>query len=258
MRISIDVQMHYRFSRPNTVFLALETARTDGQQVLDSTMQLGDARVDRIIGDDAIGERIWARVPGLEMRLTYRAMLDISRPVTSLDGLRAMPLHMIPGAVAPYLRPSRYCQSDKFMAFVEKRFGHLVGGQKVAAMRDWVEAEMSYVPGSSHADTDVLDTFAARQGVCRDYVHLFCALVRAAQIPARAVAAYGADVWPQDFHAVAEVWLDNGWHLVDPTGMCAQDAIAVVGVGRDAYDIAFMDSEAPAEMLFQQVQVSRV
>ncbi len=258
MQIAIDVQMHYRFPRPNTVFLALEAARMEGQWVHDSSMWLGDAVVDRIIGDSGVGERIWAQVPGLEMQLSYRATLDITRNAYPLVGLPAVPVHMIPGEVAPYLRPSRYCQSDKFVAFVEKRFGHLVGGQKVEAIRDWIEAELSYVPGSSNVDTDVLDTFAARQGVCRDYVHLFCTMVRAAQIPARAVAAYGPDVRPQDFHAVGEVWLDGAWHLVDPTGMCGPDSLAVVAVGRDAYDIAFMDSQAPAELLWQQVQVTRL
>ena len=34
MRIQIDVAMQYRFMRPNTIFLAIEAARYDGQDVL--------------------------------------------------------------------------------------------------------------------------------------------------------------------------------------------------------------------------------
>ncbi|MGS4945484.1 transglutaminase-like domain-containing protein [Meridianimarinicoccus sp. RP-17] len=258
MRIQIDLALHYRFSQPNTVFLALEACNTDGQAIVQSELYPGDSALTRIPGDSNVGERIWARVPGYELSLQYRALVDITRSRAVLEGRSAMPRHLIPGDVAPYLRPSRYCQSDKFMGFVQKRFGHLSGGDKVAAMRAWIEDELTYVPGSSDADTNVLETFAGRQGVCRDYAHLMCSMVRAAEIPARMVAAYSPYVVPPDFHAVAEVWLDGQWHLVDATGMCGADTLAIIAVGRDAYDIAFMDSQAPANMLSQSVFVTRV
>lgn len=257
MRIQIDVKLHYRFMRPNTVMLALQAGAVDGQQVLHESLDIGDADLSPIVGDAGIGERVWARLPGYEMDLKYRALLDITRPSSVLEHLQAAPLYLIPGDVAPYLRPSRYCQSDKFQTFVETRFGEFSGGQKISAILEWIKAEMTYVPGSSHSGTDVLETFAERQGVCRDYAHLVCTLARAAQIPARMVAVYSPDVMPSDFHAVAEVWLSGKWHLVDATGMCGADTMAVIAVGRDAYDIAFMDSEAPAEMLFQSVWVTR-
>ncbi|QEW18877.1 Transglutaminase-like superfamily protein [Marinibacterium anthonyi] len=265
MRLQIDVDLHYRFTRPNTVFLALEAARTDGQKILTATLDIGDAAITRIHGDAHVGERIWAQIPRTEMRLTYTASLDITRPANGLTTLAAAPLHDIPGQVAPYLRPSRYCQSDKFVTFVARRFQDHSGGAKVAAIRDWIEANLTYVPGSSDADTNVLETFAGRQGVCRDYAHLMCSMVRAAQIPARMVAVYSPDVVPPDFHAVTQVWLRDddddsgggGWHLVDATGMCSADSMAIIAVGRDAYDIAFMDSQAPAELLSQSVQVTR-
>jgi transglutaminase-like putative cysteine protease len=257
MRIQIDVAMQYRFMRPNTIFLAIEAAKCDGQVVLHENLYLGEIPVNRIAGDSDVGERIWAQVPWNELTMNYHAQVDITRPNLTLAELDAVPAHLIPGAVAPYLRPSRYCQSDKFVTFVERRFGQLSGGQKVAAMRDWIEDNLTYVPGSSDADTNVLETFAGRQGVCRDYAHLMCTMVRAAQIPARMVAAYSPDVTPPDFHAMAEVWLDGQWHLVDATGMCSADSTAIIAVGRDAYDIAFLDSQAPAEMLYQSVLVMR-
>ncbi len=39
--------------------------------------------------------------------------------------------------------------------------------------------------------------------------------------------------------------------------MCQADSLAVVAVGRDAYDIAFMESQAPATLLSQSVSVIR-
>lgn len=258
MRIQIDVAMTYRFPNPNTVFLALEAAKIDGQEIEYESLLLGDATVSRITGDSGVGERVFALVPGTEMILNYSALVNITRPHNGIESLDAAPLHMIPGEVVPYLRPSRYCQSDKFVSFVRKRFGNLQGGVKVAAIRDWIESNLSYVPGSSDADTNVLETFAGRQGVCRDYAHLMCSMVRAAQIPARMVAVYSPNVTPQDFHAVAEVWLGGEWVLVDATGMCNPDDMAVIAVGRDAYDIAFMESQEPAELLYQSVMAKPV
>lgn len=258
MRIQIDVALHYRFDVANTVFLALEAAQTEGQVVERAGIELGNATVSRIGGDAGVGERIWARVPGPDFVVTYQSVCDITRDDAPLDRLSAAPLHDIPTEAAPYLRPSRYCQSDKFGALVKKRFGHVSGGAKVAAIRDWIEDNLSFVPGSSDADTNVLETFAGREGVCRDYAHLMCSMVRAAEIPARMVAVYGPGVTPQDFHAVTQVWLDDAWHLVDATGMCSPDSMAIVAVGRDAYDIAFMGSQENATMLYQSVEVKPV
>lgn len=262
MLLQIDVDLHYRFTRPNTVFLALEAAWTDGQEVVEGWLDIGSSDITRIHGDAHVGERIWARIPDQDLRLTYRATLNITRFDTGLYDTRAAALHAIPGHVAPYLRPSRYCQSDKFVTFVARRFQDHAGGAKVAAIRDWIENNLTYVPGSSDTDTNVLETFAGREGVCRDYAHLMCAMVRAAQIPARMVSVYSPDVSPPDFHAVTQVWLETdwsgAWYLVDPTGMCRADSMAVIAVGRDAYDIAFMDSEAPAQLMSQSVCVTRV
>ena len=145
-----------------------------------------------------------------------------------------------------------------FPAYVGSRFGSLDGGAKIAAIRDWVEEEMDYVPGASHAGTTALDTFAGRQGVCRDYAHMVCAMARAANIPARYASDYGPDVDPPDFHAVAQVWLDGAWHLVDATGMCGADEMVIVAVGRDACDSPFMETGGPAQLIYQNIQVTRL
>jgi transglutaminase-like putative cysteine protease len=257
MLIQIKVAMQYRFMQPNTVLLALEAAHYDGQQIVNAHININDTEVSRFAGDADVGQRIIARARSHDMNLTYSAQVDVTRSSRPLHLLQAAPLHLVPGAVIPYLRASRYCQSDKFTHFVDSRFGALAGGQKIAAIRDWIEGELTYVPGSSDADTSVLETFAGRVGVCRDYAHLMCTMARAAQIPARMVAAYSPDITPPDFHALAEVWLEGAWHLVDATGMCSPESTAVIAVGRDAYDIAFMESQVPAEMLYQSVSVVR-
>lgn len=58
---------------------------------------------------------------------------------------------------------------------------------------------------------------------------------------------------PPDFHAVVEVFLDGAWHLIDPTGMARADNMALIAVGRDAVDIAFMTTNSFAELQRQNV-----
>lgn len=116
---------------------------------------------------------------------------------------------------------------------------------------------MSYVPASSSPATTVVDTFAAREGICRDYAHMVCALARAAGIPARFASVYAPDVDPPDFHAVAQVWLEGGWQFVDATGMSRPDEAVLIAVGRDACDAAFLETDLPAEPVAQSVAVRR-
>ena len=101
-------------------------------------------------------------------------------------------------------------------------------------------------------------TFAERRGVCRDYAHLLVALARAGGIPARCVSAYAPGVDPPDFHAVAELWIDGGWHLIDATGMASCADLARVAVERDATDIAFMTVFGTATLNWQNVAVTKL
>lgn len=177
--------------------------------------------------------------------------------MVDLPSLAQVPVHELPGEVVKFLMPSRYCQSDMFEDFVSSEFGSLTGGALVSVMRDWIEQNIEYVRGSSDEKTTVVDTFVKRQGICRDYAHLMTTFARAAQIPARCVSVYAPDVEPPDFHAVAEVYLEGGWRLVDATGMAAPDTIVRIGAGADAANISFLILYGPNEMKNQKVSVKR-
>ncbi|MEL6878390.1 MAG: transglutaminase-like domain-containing protein, partial [Pseudomonadota bacterium] len=98
----------------------------------------------------------------------------------------------------------------------------------------------------------------------RDYAHVLVAMARASVIPARYVACYAPDVTPQDFHAVAQVFLANPdapdggkWHLVDATGMAKPSETVTIGVGRDASDVSFLTTFGPASFEHSEVRVER-
>ena len=256
--LEIQVQLEYAFERACSVLLQIEAAARPEQVIRQAHIAVTPAgHFARVPAQDGFGERIWLSVAG-RMLADYRATVAIDRPAHDPAALAAVPLHRLPGEAVQYLLPSRYCQSHQFVDFVESQFGTLSGGTKVAAICDWVAGHLSYVPGASHSGTTAIDTFHAGEGICRDYAHLMITLARAADIPARIASVYAPGVTPPDFHAVAEVYLEGGWQLFDPTGMAQPDEIAVIGIGRDSGDVAFLTAFGPLEMIGQSVTVQAV
>lgn len=257
MQTEIDVSLTYELGPARTALLEIEAARAEGQTVIAEELDVGDAAVRRIDGDGGLGRRAWIRIGGTVMRLRYRATVDVSRASVRVRSLGPTPFHDLPSGLLCYVRPSRFCQSDLLEPFASRRFGQLDGGAKVAAILDWISREMEYSADHSVATTTLLETFVSRKGVCRDYAHMMCGLLRASRIPARYVSAYGAPVTPPDFHAVVQVWLEGEWHLIDPSGMCGAGELVLIGAGRDAGDVPFMETPDNARLIDQQVTVTR-
>lgn len=258
MPFTIHTRLFYTFTQPTDVLLQVEAAVLSDQQVIAPELWLTPVEhFIRVPAHDEIGERIWLRADQ-ELALDYKATVTVERFAPDIASLPETFPHQLPGAVIDYLMPSRFCPSDRFVEFAAAEFDGLVGGACVAAIRDWVAASLSYVPGSSNAQTCATDTFVQRQGVCRDYAHLVVSLCRAMAIPARLCSVYAPDVNPPDFHAVAEVYLAGAWHLIDATGMAAAADIIRIGVGRDAADVPFLSSFGAATLIEQRVAVSRV
>ena len=258
MKLEISASLNYRLPEPVDLMLQIEAANGHGQRVLGASLDLGVPEyLARVPAADGICDPIWLRTEG-SLRAEYRASVEVDRADVDIRTLAAVPLPRLPAAAVPYLNESRYCPSNKFHAFVERRFGEVEGGAKIGRMRDWIESRFTYVSGSSDAETGALDSFVERRGVCRDYAHVMIALARAAHIPARMASVYALGVKPQDFHAIAEVYLDGDWHMVDATGMTAPTESARICVGRDAADISFLTAYRAIEFVSQSVKVERV
>lgn len=253
MILEIDVSLDYALPTPASLLLAIEVAEAAGQRVHEAALDLGGAEARLIPGSDGFGARRWIRAEDA-LRARYRARVEVTRPRPDLSTLRGVPPHELDGPATDGLMASRYCAADAFQPFVGSEFAGLAGGALVQAIRDWTERSLSYVPGSSDATTTAADTFLTRQGICRDYAHVVIAMCRAGGVPARMASVYAPHVEPPDFHAVAEAWLDGAWHLVDATGMAGADEIALVGVGRDAAEAAFLTSYGAMELRSQTVK----
>ena len=256
MKLALHARIDYNFPQPTDMLLHMEAAIIPEQQVLATHLDVTPVEhFARVPAHDMIGERIWLRAQG-QLVVDYTATVEITRLLTDCSTLEQLPPHLLPGETVEYLLPSRYCPSDRFQNFVAVEFAGMQGGPLALAMRDWVHNHMAYVPGVSNTDTTAEDSFIRREGICRDYAHVLITLARAAGIPARIASVYALGVEPQDFHAVAELFVGGEWHLLDATGMAQEGAMAKIGVGRDASDVAFLTSFGQAFMNSQLVEVS--
>lgn len=154
-----------------------------------------------------------------------------------------------------YVRPSRYCESDRLLPAAYAHFRELHGTDLLAAVRQWVYRELSYVAGSSRPTDGAVETYLGRQGVCRDYAHLVISLLRAKDIPARLAAVYAPGLSPMDFHAVVEAYVDGVWHVIDATGLAPRESMLRITTGRDASDTAFL-STVGGSLQLQEISVT--
>ncbi len=256
-RLRIDTYLDYGFDRPTEILLALEAAPMDDQLLTEGLLTVtGCGPLSSVNGGSRIGRRTWALAEAGRLIADYNVIVDVDRPAPRLAGVAASPLVDLPGEAIPFLWPSRYCEADRFKTFVDAEFDTLAGGDYVLAVADWVSAHLNYVPGSSNETTTAVDSFVARQGVCRDYAHLTAALIRARDIPARLVSVYALDLDPPDFHAVVEVWLGGAWHIVDASRLAPIETMVRIAVGRDATDISFLTAFGTATLFAQSVMVT--
>lgn len=261
----VKIETSFAFNLPDTtdVLLQFEAAAIPEQEILSAHIDMPEAEHRaHVSAQDDIGDRIWIRAQG-EFRVGYRAEVNIMRQIADLGSLQRLAPHEMPGEAVQYLFDSRYCQADRFQNFVDAEFTGTEGGARVAAIRDWIAENFTYAPGSSGPQTDALDSFVERRGICRDYAHTLVTMARASTIPARYVACYAPGVDPPDFHAIAEVFLNDPqtkgggtWQLVDATGMADPAQTVKIGVGRDAADVSFLTSFGVSEFRSSTVKVT--
>jgi len=167
----------------------------------------------------------------------------------------APPAEVRPADLVRYLRPSRYCESDRLAAVAQSEFDGLTPAELLPAVSSWVGTHIGYVAGSSRPTDGAVATLLARQGVCRDFAHLAIAFLRACDVPARLVSVYAPGLSPMDFHAVVEAYCDGRWNVLDPTLLAPRSTMVRIATGRDAADTAFVTITAggPVELIGMEV-----
>lgn len=161
----------------------------------------------------------------------------------------------LPPRLLRYTLPSRYCDSDKLIAFAWEKFGGLPPGRpQVEAVCDWVHANIEYRFGSGSPNLSAWDVLQRGFGVCRDFAHLTVALCRALNLPTRYVTGHLPDIGyldpgsPMDFHAYCEVYLGGRWFTYDARFNVPRIGRVKVSCGLDAVDGAFATVYGPATL----------
>ncbi|MFI8379556.1 transglutaminase family protein [Leeuwenhoekiella sp. NPDC079379] len=166
----------------------------------------------------------------------------------------------LPDSILSYLLPSRYCESDCFNDLaVTITQGQLPGYNQVATITDWLRINISYIPGSNNEPLSAIQVNNKRFGVCRDLAHLGIALCRSLSIPARIVVGYLNNLQPMDMHAWFEAYIGNRWYTFDATQNGAAGGYVIMGLGRDAADVAVFNQFGPSVFPYEQlVKVERI
>jgi len=225
-----------------TLEFQIAIAPHPGAEVHESlTFTLDGAAVHPAEISGAHGNRIHKmETPVGNLKVSYSATVigrTAPAPVTDYD-------------LSVYLRPSRYAEADKFYGFAATEFGNYADSATLLEkVSSWVGGRLNYVPGSSDPIDGAVDTLLAGAGVCRDFAHLVVAMLRAVNVPARVVSVYAPGLYPMDFHAVGEAFVDGQWRVVDGTLLAPRQSLVRIATGRDASDTAFLANHKGAIVL---------
>ncbi|MDF1853876.1 transglutaminase family protein [Pseudooceanicola sp.] len=170
---------------------------------------------------------------------------DLGRElVASTDLSAGSPMHFL--GTSPLLRPNAEITDFAFGAVNAQASS----ASQVIQLGQALHAVMAFDPEATTVETDPLDAFRQRGGVCQDFTHIMILGLRALGIPAGYVSGYlrtlpppggvrleGADA----MHAWVRAWCGaaQGWIEYDPTNatLASTDHI-VVGYGRDYSDVS--------------------
>ena len=251
VRMALSTRLEYEVFDAGCDFIFnIQAAFTSRQSVVEESLSFNQSLVASYYTDVPTQSRfITLNAAQGEFIVCYNAVVDLTHFEAAPNELFEVSPHALPGDVLPYLYPSRYCQSDRLLAFAGQQFGSMpMGYSRAQAICGWVSSNVRFQGNTSNSNTSALDTLVDRVGVCRDFAHLMIALCRAANLPARMVSGmdYGADpvLGPPDFHAYVEVYLADAqgvgrWYMFDPSGTAIPQGFVRFCTGRDAADIAF-------------------
>jgi transglutaminase-like putative cysteine protease len=207
-------------------------AANDDGRALTAVLDGTALQVEEIRGPEPYARQHLVRSATGQLTISYQASVVSGSGATSTvdEAERVM-----------MLRPSRYCPSDRLVAYGATRFpGPEVDAlARVQAITDYVSGHLAYICGSTGPTDDAVDVMLSGQGVCRDYAHVVVTLARAQGMAARLVAVYAPGLSPMDFHAVAEIDVDGTWHVVDATRLAPRESLVRISTGRDAADTAW-------------------
>ncbi|PWR04090.1 transglutaminase family protein [Meridianimarinicoccus roseus] len=269
MKLKVSHTTVYRFEQPQKAVLQshrLTPSHFAGQSRLSWSVDVPEGAVyGSRFRDGAGDETATMRFSGPVSKLT----IHVHGTVETTDLAGVLRGHREKVAPAAYIRPTRMTRPDLAISeLAATALAELDGGsalERAHALSGAVSSVMTYVPGTTNAQTTAAEALAGGEGVCQDFAHLLTAAAISVDIPARYVAGYlfsgdadgpapeaakeaspgteaqtpmGPD--SQASHAWAELFIEGlGWVGFDPSNECCPDARYIrLCSGFDAFDAA--------------------
>jgi transglutaminase-like putative cysteine protease len=168
---------------------------------------------------------------------------------------RQLAIEDLPDDCLLYLMPSRYCETEKLADIAWSLFKETPPGwARVQAICDFVHEHVEFGYAYADATRTAFNVYHGKKGVCRDFAHLAVALCRCMNIPARYVTGYLGDIGvppdpaPMDFSGWFEAYLSGRWYTFDARHNTPRIGRILMGVGRDAADVALTTSFGPVTL----------
>ncbi len=250
LRLSVEHRTLYTYSRPIRASkneARMTPAETAGQRVVSSALSVDPAPTHRSAHRDYFGTVVEAfEVTQQHDRLDVVQTAEVEtfsqpHPVGPMG---------VSEAVADE-RAAEFCVRSPMVVWDDdtaRLAESLRAGDEIQTTRSvlaWMADSLTYDRGATVVGTSVPDVLAQRRGVCQDYAHVCCALLRSAGTPARYVSGYFApkELEPgesvdAESHAWVEILVPGwGWWAVDPTNQLPVGERHVkAGHGRDYSD----------------------
>jgi transglutaminase-like putative cysteine protease len=199
---------------------------------------------ERFVDDNGnVVRRLSAPAGTASLRLQGVFRAD-GRPDEVDPAAEAGPLSGLPPNTLPFLRPSRYCETELLSDLAWANFGSITGGwARVQAICDFVHQRLRFSYPEARPTRTASDALTEGVGVCRDFTHLAVALCRCLNIPARYCNGYLGDIGvppdpaPMDFNAWFEAFLGDRWFTFDARHNQPRIGRILIARGRDAADI---------------------
>ena len=203
--------------------------------------------------------------PGLTAFSADFVVRDDGLPDPVSPDARQHPMEELPDDVLVYLLGSRYCETSELMQMAWDRFGAVRGGwDRVQAIVDYVHERISFGYAHARPTRTAHEAHAEQVGVCRDFAHLAIALCRCMNIPARYCTGYLGDIGippidaPMDFSAWFQVYLGGAWRTFDARHNKPRIGRILIGIGRDAIDVAISTAFGPTRLAGFEVVTEEV
>ena len=253
MRIRAGYEITYECPQPTPMLLLLNVHSSRYQDLETPDVIRTDPQIPVAQYHDGFGN-LCSRVVLPAGRTVLSAdfvVRDSGQPDPVSPEATQHPVENLPNEVIVFLLASRYCETEHLSDLAWRLFGDMPPGWgRAQAIVKYAHERITF--GYEHA-RPTKTAFEAHEegfGVCRDYAHLAITLCRCMNIPARYCTGYLPDIGvpvtsEMDFSAWFEVYLGDGWHILDARHNKPRIGRILMARGRDATDAAITTSFGP-------------